>query len=159
MTSWARALVAGAAVVLVTAGCGSDEEADASTTPQDVASGVVLDGPDGSPVSGVEVELLVWPAAQSSTAGPSASGGTTAARVDVDVTDAEGEFDLEALASQLSPHAGADGLVGIELRVAESAEAGTRTSVRLERAAGTGVVSVVETEDVVVVLPSGGSAG
>ena len=164
MTSWARvrrwaAVGTVAAVLAVGAtGCGGDDEADAATAPQDVAHGVVLDGPDGSPVADVEVELLVWPAALSSTVKPSGSGGASdtdgpqPTRVDVDVTDSAGEFDLEAVAADLSPHANADGQVGIELRVVGVEGAWTRTSVRLERAE-TGVVSVVRTEDVVVVVP------
>lgn len=159
----ARALAVGTAGwVLLVAGCASDDQDAAAVTPYDVASGVVLDAPDGAPVAGAEVELVVWPAAQSSGASPTASsssqepgsGEHQLVTLDTDVTDASGEFDLEALTAELTPHANADGLVGIELRVVGS-PSGTRTSVRLDRAGDTGVASVVGTEDVVVVLPAG----
>lgn len=151
---WARAFAIATAVAVLTAGCAGEGESDPATTPQDAVSGVVLDGPDGDPAAGVEVELLVWPAVQSST-----SDDLEATTLDTAVTDASGQFELEALASELSPYASTAGHVGVELRAVGSSEVGTRTTIRLERARDTGVISVAQTEDVVVVLPADGATG
>lgn len=157
---WVRALAIGAAVTLLASGCASSDEDAADATPQDVASGVVLDA-DGAPVSGVEVELLVWPAAQRSTTTPAGepTEGPQLISADTDTTDAKGAFDLEALTADLSPHASADGLVGIAVRVPDVKGASTHATIQLQRAADTGVVSVIGTDDVVVVTGEGGAVG
>jgi len=138
------------------AGCGQgDEEEGAGPTP--VASGVVLDGPEGKPVPGVELELLVWPSPQSSTGGASEAPETI--RTDTATTDAGGEFALMAEPGELTPHAASDGQVGIEVRVAGTKSPGTRTTVRLERADDTGVTSVVETTGIVLTVAKVGAGG
>ena len=132
--------VAGVSVLyLALTGCGSEEEA--VQQPQPVVSGVLLDKTDGEPVSGVELELLVWPSPQSgASTSPTDAGGLIS--VDGAVTEPDGSFDLDALGSELSPHASANGQVGLEIRETGASGAGMRTTVRLSRDQETGVTSV-----------------
>ena len=130
-------------VSLALTGCG-DDPSDARTETQEVARGVLLDKPDGKPVAGVELELLVWPSAQ--------SGAGELVAVDTDVTEADGSFDLDALAADLSPHAASNGQVGLEIRTAGSADGGMRTTVRLTRAKETGTTTVEPVAGLVVTM-------
>lgn len=138
------------------AGCGADASGEGDA-PQDVVSGVLLDGDE--PAAGVELELLVWPSPQGgATGGPGAA--PTLQRVDTDTTDEAGAFDFEALAGQLSPHATGDGLVGIDVRLVGSEEFLARTTVRLTKARDTGVTEVHGAEDLEVnLVPATGETG
>lgn len=137
---------AGAGVVVATmlvlsgAGCGGDEGDPESR--QAAVSGTVTDGPAGAPVASTEVELLVRGAAMG-------AGGGTGTSVDTVTTDAAGAFVLDAAVDDLTPHAGTDGRVQVEVRPA-GAEVGTITSVRLEKDQETGVTRIVETTAVEV---------
>lgn len=130
------------ALVLV-AGCGGDDQAEGAATPQRVAVGVVLDA--GQPMEGVELELRVWPSPQT---GGSATpeGGSQLLSLDTDTTDADGRFELEAPAADLSPHASGDGSVGLEIRRVGGEPWSVNTTVRLVRAPDTGVTSVEPVE-------------
>lgn len=132
-------LLASGALLL---GCSSRAEPDEDVRP--LVSGTVLDGPEGAPVGGADVELLVYPAAMGSTAQDAA-----AATADTGRTLADGTYALEAAVDELTPHAGADGRVQVEVRVV-GAEAGTRTAVLLRKDQSTGATEVVETTGVVV---------
>lgn len=125
------------------AGCGGDDEADGASTPQRVATGVLLDA--GQPVADVEVELLVWPSPQTG-ASASPEGGPQLVSLDTDTTDAEGGFELAAPADDLSPHAGGDGSVGLQIRRVGGEPWSVNTTVRLVRAPDTGVTSVEPVE-------------
>lgn len=140
------------AVAVLLAGCGQGDE-DASG-PSPVASGVVFDSPDGKPLSGVQLELVVWPSPGASNGGGKQAPQTMVA--DTDTSGADGAFSLEAEAHELTPHAASDGLVGIEVKVVGSELPGTRTTVRLERDADTGVTSVVETSGLVITVAKNG---
>lgn len=139
-----RAAVRSVAVTLLVtgavAGCGSDDEKSAED-PQDVVTGVVLDGAGGEPASGVDVELLVWPSPQAGATAP-VGQGPELIRVDEATTSDDGSFDLEALAEDLSPHASSDGQVGLEIRRTGAAGAGMRMTVRLSRSEGNGEFTV-----------------
>lgn len=127
-------------LVLSGAGCGGDE-GDPETR-QAAVSGTVTGGPDGAPAASTKVELLVRGAAMG-------AGGATGTSVDTVMTDASGAFVLDAAVDDLTPHAGADGRVQVEVRP-DGAEAGTITSVRLEKDQETGVTRIVETTEVAV---------
>lgn len=137
-TGWSTALALVVAVSV--AGCGGADTKSAQE-PQGVVAGVVLDSAGGQPVSGVAVELLVWPSPQAGSATP-AGELPELIRVDEQTTTDDGSFDLEALATELSPHASSDGQVGLEIRQVGAAGAGTRTNVRLSRGEGTGEFTV-----------------
>lgn len=131
-------LLAGGSVLT---GCGGDEAASEAPTS---VSGVVLDGPEGAPVGDAEVELLVYPAAMGSRGDDDA-----ASTAGTGSTGSDGAYALEADVDELTPHAGADGRVQVEVRVVGS-EAGTRTTVLLRKDQETGETQVVETTGVVV---------
>ncbi|QCX26208.1 hypothetical protein [Nocardioides jishulii] len=118
-------------------GC-ADQEADASTTPQSVAVGVLLH--DDEPAEGIELELLVRPSPQAGSGGPDAEAELL--RVATDTTDAEGAFDLRVPAGDLSPHASGDGIVGLEIRRVGGEPWSVTTTVRLVRSPETGVTRV-----------------
>lgn len=139
-------LVLAAPAALV--GCGSDEPRETSLP---VVSGVVLDGPEGSPVTSGEVELVVLPAALGNSS-PDVAGTST----DTASLGAGGAFSLEATPEQLTPHAGADGRVQVEVRMVGRPEVSLRTTVLLRRNKETGGASVVETTDVRVEAASAG---
>lgn len=135
-----RAAAIAVAVAGALTACGSDEETS-QQDPQDVATGTVLDGAGGAPVSGVDVELLVWPSPQGGGATP-VGEAPELIRVDEARTADDGTFDLEALARDLSPHAGSDGQVSVEIRKVGAAGAGLRTIVRLSRGQDNGEFKV-----------------
>lgn len=149
--AWAQKLirttVAGCAVALlvVMSGCSEDDEASGPVT---VVSGVVQAG-GGAPLSGAEVELIVIPAALGS-----AAPADDLASADTASLDTAGAFHLEAAPEQLTPHAGADGRVQVEIRVVGRPDASTRTTVLLRKDAETGETSVVETTGVEVLAPA-----
>ena len=132
---WWVAGVLAASVALV--GCSAQGD-DSPTESQAVATGVLLDERDGDPVSGVELELLVWPSPQSGAATQVAD----LVPVDTDTTGADGSFDLDAVAADLSRHASTNGQVGLEIRKAGVTGSGLRTTVRLTKDQETGTTTV-----------------
>lgn len=129
-------------LVLFGVGCGGGESDSASKQP--AVSGTLTEGVGGEPIGATEIELVVRGAAMG-------SSGTAATSVDTVTTDASGAFVLDAAVGDLTPHAGADGRVQVEVRPA-GAESGTITSVRLEKDRETGVTRVVETTEIVVAM-------
>lgn len=129
-----------ALVVVALTACGSDDDTSRRER-QGVVAGVVLDSAGGQPVSGVALELLVWPSPQAGSAAP-VGEMPELIRVDEQTTTDDGSFELEALAADLSPHASSDGQVGLEIRKVGATGAGTRTNVRLSRGQGNGEFTV-----------------
>lgn len=154
------ALSASLALVLVAAGCGSDaSEPGAATDPQPVVSGVVVDGPDGEPVEGVELELVVWPSPQ--VQGATEEAAPEPVHLGDAVSGADGSFEMVADPDDLTPHALTGGLVDLSVQVAGDPGPGTRASVVLGKEAGTGVTTLTPLEGLVVTMSptAAGSAG
>lgn len=144
--AWVRGAVGVVALLLATAGCGSDEDVEGDVPS---VSGVLLDGPDGAPVESAEVELLVLPSAMGSSA--EAVQPVSADRAS---TGSDGTYRLEAAVDDLTLNAGADGRVQVEVRPVGE-KVGTRTTVLLRRDRKTGEAQVVETTGVVVESQAG----
>lgn len=131
---WVAAVVMGAGLT----GCGSQDEAAEGEQP--VVAGVLLDEVGGDPVSGVELELVVRPSGLTgASAGPDPAEDLVA--LDSGSTSEDGSFELEALASELSPYASASGQVDVEIRPVGGGE-GLSTTVRLSKVQGTGETTV-----------------
>lgn len=156
--------VVGALLVGLLAGCGGEEQVDASAP---VVTGTVVE--DGTPVPGVEVRLLGWQAGltdadtdvgdTSGASGPDADARDAGARPALEeiataVADDEGRFVLEADVDELTARASTAGLVDTVVE-ADGDGRSTPATLRLERDPGTGVTDVVAVQDLVVELGEG----